>query len=68
MNNFDNEQQAREAAALAFGRILRLGSRPTQPGDVAQYENARAVVIAACEYLGIDGTDTRHNYIKDVMP
>jgi hypothetical protein len=31
---------------MAIGRILRLGSRPTQPGDVEQYEAARAVILA----------------------
>jgi hypothetical protein len=31
---------------LALGRIFLLGSRPTQPGDVEQYEAARAVVLA----------------------
>jgi hypothetical protein len=34
-------------AELALGRILRLGSRPTQPGDVEEYERARAVILAA---------------------
>lgn len=32
---------------LAFGRILRLGSRPTQPGDVAEYERCRQIIIDA---------------------
>jgi hypothetical protein len=31
--------------AFAIGRIFRLGSRPTQPGDVAAYEEARAVIL-----------------------
>jgi hypothetical protein len=30
---------------LAIGRILRLGSRPTQPGDVEDYERCRAIIM-----------------------
>lgn len=29
----------------AMGRIFRLGSRPTQPGDIEQYEAARRVIF-----------------------
>lgn len=36
----------REIVALALGRIFRLASRPTQPGDVEAYEEARAIVLA----------------------
>jgi len=32
---------------LALGRIFRLASRPTQPGDVEQYEDARRAIYAA---------------------
>lgn len=32
---------------LALGRIFRLASRPTQPGDVEQYEAARRAFWAA---------------------
>lgn len=32
---------------LALGRIFRLASRPTQPGDVEQYEAARRAFYAA---------------------
>lgn len=31
--------------SLALGRILRLASRPTQPGDVAEYERCRALIL-----------------------
>ena len=31
---------------MALGRIFKLMSRPTQPGDVEQYEAARRVVMA----------------------
>lgn len=32
-------------AELALGRILRLASRPEQPGDVADYERCRALIL-----------------------
>ncbi len=35
----------RQACILAIGRILRMGSRPEQPGDVAEYERCRAIVL-----------------------
>lgn len=33
------------AFGLAFGRILRMGSRPTQPGDIEEYERCRAIIM-----------------------
>jgi len=30
---------------LALGRILRMGSRPTQPGDVQEYERCKGIII-----------------------
>ena len=47
---------------LAIGRILRLGSRPTQPGDIEQYERARAVILAE---LGNRVEAYRHNWARD---
>jgi hypothetical protein len=49
MNNA-NKTEARDAqkaalVQLALGRIFALGSRPTQPGDVAEYERCRAIVM-----------------------
>jgi hypothetical protein len=34
------------AVRLAMGRILKLGSRPAQPGDVEEYERCRLVILA----------------------
>ena len=34
---------------LALGRIFLLGSRPTQPGDVEEYERCRRVILDAAE-------------------
>lgn len=35
-----------QTVELALGRIFRLLSRPEQPGDVAEYERCRAIVLA----------------------
>jgi hypothetical protein len=32
---------------LALGRIFRMGARPTQPGDVEEYERCRAIIMEA---------------------
>ena len=34
---------------LAIGRLFRLGSRPTQAGDVEVYEQCKALILAASE-------------------
>lgn len=44
MNNPDSP---RTLAELALGRILRLGSRPFQPGDIEEYDRCRAIIIDA---------------------
>ena len=32
--------------SLALGRIFRMLSRPEQPGDIAEYERCRAIILA----------------------
>lgn len=39
----------RKTVELALGRIFRLASRPTQPGDAAEYEACRRIVMDAVE-------------------
>ena len=34
--------------ALALGRILRMGSRPTLPGDIEEYERCRDIIMRIC--------------------
>ncbi len=34
-----------KAIELALGRILRMASRPTQPGDNAEYERCRRIIL-----------------------
>ncbi len=35
--------------SLALGRIFRMGARPTQPGDIEEYERCRAIVLNATD-------------------
>lgn len=37
----------RRISELALGRILRLGSRPAQPGDAAEFERCKAIITRA---------------------
>lgn len=39
-------QAEQTTVELAIGRIFRMGSRPTQPGDAAEYERCRAIVMS----------------------
>jgi hypothetical protein len=41
--------ERQRAAELALGRIFRMGARPSQPGDVEEYERCRAIILAASE-------------------
>ncbi len=47
--------------SLAIGRLFRLGSRPTQPGDIADYQRCRAVILDASE----TPEDRAPNYARD---
>ena len=55
--------ESNRIAGLAIGRILRLGSRPTQPGDVAEYERCRAIFF---ETIGHEPRPYyQPNYVRD---
>ena len=49
-------------ATLALGRILRLASRPAQPGDVADYERCRVILLDTLESAAPDYSP---NYARD---
>ncbi len=60
------DAEADATMRLALGRILRLLSRPFEPGDVAQYENARSAFYAAHDASGRPETgDNRPNWARD---
>lgn len=48
---------------LALGRIFRMGARPTQPGDVEEYERCRAIILDASEAPA--GDDRAPNFARD---
>jgi hypothetical protein len=37
---------------LAIGRIFRMASRPTQPGDIEEYERCKAIIMDLAEASG----------------
>ena len=61
-----DEQLAELAIRLVIGRLLRLGSRPEQPGDAAQFQACRSVALEAAELLGRDNSaGWRPSYARD---
>lgn len=51
-------------AELALGRILRMASRPEQPGDTAEYFRCRDLILDTFEGM-FDTTDHAPNYVRD---
>ena len=48
---------------LALGRIFRMGSRPSEPGDLAEYERCRALILDVADAPG--DADWKPNYARD---
>jgi len=44
-----SDAERRILVQCAIGRIFAMGSRPEQPGDGAEYEHCRAVILDAYE-------------------
>ena len=51
MIKFDSKEEAKQAMHLAIGRLWKLMNSAPAPTDVQQYEDCRAVVMAASEYI-----------------
>lgn len=47
---------------LALGRIFGMMQRPARPGDVAEYERCRALILDASEPVTLDYAP---NYARD---
>jgi len=58
--NYSNEQLMQ----LAIGRILRMASRPAEPGDVAEYERCREIFMDAAAEQGIVAKETSIGYCR----
>ncbi len=65
MNKFDSQQQAHSTAALCIGRIVNLGSRPFQEGDVEKYEDAKSIFLDAMDFLGVTDKTIAPNFFAD---
>lgn len=54
---------------LAIGRIFRMASRPTQAGDVAEYERCRRLILNIIEgqpdYCAARYADHSPDYARD---
>lgn len=50
------------AVRLALGRIFRMGSRPTEPGDIEEYERCRRIILDEVDPVAPDWTP---NYARD---
>lgn len=46
-----NEELEGAVRKLALGRILRLASRPEEPGDAEEYERCRALILDVSDDL-----------------
>lgn len=53
------------ASQLAFGRILRLASRPYRPGDRDEYERCRAIILDELDPLNQARPDYRPDHTRD---
>lgn len=60
-----DKAEAMEVIRAAMGRIFRLGSRPSQPGDIEEYERCRALILDAHESIHGAPIDTRPNWARD---
>lgn len=49
------------AVALAIGRIFRMAARPEQPGDAAEYERCRRIILDNSP----EPEETSHCYVRD---
>jgi len=54
-----------KAAELALGRIFWMGSRPTQSGDVEEYERCRQIVLDVLCPDGQMPADYEPNWARD---
>lgn len=56
---------------LAIGRIFRIASRPEQPGDIAEYQRCRSIILDASEPqtaefgFAVVQPNTIHDYARD---
>ena len=55
-------KEENKTVELALGRILRIASRPTRAGDVAEYERCRALILDLCAPVTPDYTP---NWTRD---
>ncbi len=58
------DDEAQRTVQLALGRILRMGARSSQPGDIAEYDRCRGSIMNILDASpGI--ADHAPNYARD---
>jgi hypothetical protein len=50
---------------LAIGRLFRMMSRPSQPGDVDMFYKCRSIILNAAEAGGVSVDDYQPNWVRD---
>lgn len=61
-----SEEHLNDAAVrLAIGRIFRLASRPSQPGDIEQYESCRRLIMDILDPANTATTGYQPNWARD---
>ena len=62
-----SDADKRKLVELAIGRIFRLASRPERPGDAAEYERCRAIILDAVDPAMVHAAsiDRRPNWVRD---
>jgi hypothetical protein len=64
MMNQMTTREAEQLLELCIGRIMRMGSRPAQPGDEAEYDRYRSLAIKAGEALYVKTSHYRGNMAR----
>lgn len=57
-----DQEATKHLVRCAIGRIFMMGSRPTEPGDVEEYERCRAIILDNVEEQPLGWTP---NYARD---
>lgn len=51
MNDTPTKAEAKQLINLVIGRIFLLGSRPTQPADINDYEKMKKIIYECTDIL-----------------
>lgn len=52
-----------QIVSLTLGRIFRMGARPSQPGDLEEYERCRRIIVETMDPQSDE--DRAPNWVRD---